>query len=81
MAQPAPPYGGPPPYGPPGMTTDRPEYCSHLSDEFTAEQNGRLPPPYARILANDGREMCDRGHFRGGIERLRRALVILREGE
>jgi hypothetical protein len=77
MAQPAPRQF----YPLPGMTTDGPEYCGHLVGEFTREQQLRPPASaYARMLAADGREMCDRGHLKGGIERLRRALILLREG-
>jgi hypothetical protein len=33
------------------------------------------------LLAMEGQRMCDRGLVRGGILRLRRALLLLRTGQ
>ena len=77
LAQPGPPHS----YSPPGMTTDGRDYCDHLVGEFAHEQRVRpVASSNAQMLAEEGRDMCARGHLRGGIERLRRALVLLREG-
>ncbi len=74
------PYPAPP--GPPGMLTDKPEYCGHLAVEWAEQQRQGPPPPQlARMLAAEGRAMCARGLVRGGIMRLRRALMILRTGD
>lgn len=57
------------------VTTDSAAYCVALEK--------RLPPPpddtpeISRLRA-EGRMMCARGHVRGGIIRLRRALMLAR---
>jgi hypothetical protein len=59
------------------------EYCGHLAGRVaTAHQQAVQPPPEVEILVVEGRRMCDEGHVRGGIARLRRALMLLlREAE
>jgi hypothetical protein len=56
------------------VTTDTPQYCTQLAKQVTDRHS--LIPDVLRLLA-EGRDMCDRGETRGGIRRLRRALVIL----
>ncbi len=76
MAQPVPP--GPPP---PRMTSDTHEYCGHLSNEFA--RTLRTHPQASgesRMLADEGSRLCDRGHVRAGIMRLRKALRLARTG-
>ncbi len=64
---------------PPRMTTDSREYCAHLASEMVKMRNRRpLTLPYARDLADEGTRMCDKGQYRGGVARLRRALMLLR---
>jgi hypothetical protein len=64
------------------VMTDTPEYCWHLANEVAVEQRqAREPSPDVRVLAGEGRRMCDRGLIRGGILRLRRALLLLRAGQ
>ena len=73
MAQPAPPL--------PRLMTDRADYCAHLYNEMMNLERARpSASPDARALADEGVRMCDRGHYRGGVARLRRALVLLRDG-
>jgi hypothetical protein len=56
------------------LTTDTPQYCAQL-----AKQVGDRHSTIADVkrLLGEGHDMCDRGEIRGGIRRLRRALVIL----
>ena len=60
------------------VTTDTEEYCEHLSDLVAAHPN---PGPEVRRLLTQGRALCERGQVRGGIRRLRRAMVILRHSQ
>ena len=82
FAQPAPPVSPaqlvP---APPRMTSDSPEYCSHLGNEFArALRNHPQASPESRMLAEEGSRLCGRGHLRAGIMRLRKALRIARAG-
>jgi hypothetical protein len=64
------------------VMTDTPEYCWHLASEVAATpREFRQLPPEVRMLALEGQRMCDRGLIRGGILRLRRALLLLRSGQ
>ena len=66
---------------PPKMTTHSAEYCAHLVAEFARAQRTRGPAPAeARGLADDGMRLCDRGQYRAGVARLRRALHMVRAG-
>jgi len=64
------------------VTTDTPEYCQKLSDRIGQEiQTATGPPPVeVASLSTEGRRMCHDGLTRGGILRLRRALLILEQG-
>ena len=57
------------------VTTDTSGYCLSLARRMEAE--GTLPPQI-RVLWEEGRDMCLRGHIRGGLARLRRAMMIHR---
>ncbi len=72
MAQPMP--GDPPPH----LTTPTADYCAHLNREVGRQQGSGAPQPSARSLAEEGARMCDRGQYRGGVVRLRRALILMR---
>ena len=64
------------------VMTDTPEYCWHLANQVAATpREFRLLPQEVRMLALEGQRMCDRGLIRGGILRLRRALLLLRAGQ
>ncbi len=65
----------PPADRPMAVTTDTAEYCATLARLAGGAPN---PPADARRLLVEGKEMCDRGEIRGGIARLRRALVVER---
>ena len=56
------------------LTSDTPAYCAQLARQVTERHSA--VPDVQRLLA-EGRDMCDRGQIRGGIRRLRRALVLL----
>ena len=57
------------------VTSDTPGYCLTLA--LRMEQAGAMPPT-VRALWEQGRDMCQRGHVRGGLARLRRAMMISR---
>ena len=56
------------------VTTDSSAYCHTLSDVIDAR--GALPQDIAELKAR-GELLCARGEVRGGITRLRRALLML----
>jgi len=64
---------------PPRMMTDSEEYCNHLNGEMSRLRN-RYPTPTREVreLADEGRRMCDKGQYRGGVARLRRALMLMK---
>ena len=57
------------------VTTDTPGYCLSLARRM--EDSGNLSPQI-RVLWEEGRAMCQHGHIRGGLARLRRAMMIYR---
>ena len=63
------------------VTTDTPEYCQKLFDRIGQEiQTAAGPPPVeVASLSTEGKRMCHDGLTRGGILRLRRALLILEQ--
>jgi hypothetical protein len=64
---------------PPQVTTDTPQYCLELLDEVSQQVRVNTHPPQeVTSLSTEGQRMCDQGQTRGGILRLRRALVLLR---
>jgi hypothetical protein len=62
------------------ITTDTPQYCLVLLDRVSELVRGLSAPPPQEVtnLSTDGQKMCDQGQTRGGIMRLREALVLLR---
>ena len=67
----------------PIVTSDSPEYCGVLMSRISGlTHSTAMPPPTeAAALSEEGERMCDHGQTRGGIMRLRRALLIMRGGE
>ena len=62
------------------VTTDTPQYCLHLLDEVSELMRlSPAPPPEVTSLSTEGQRMCGQGQTRGGIMRLRRALVLLKQ--
>jgi hypothetical protein len=60
------------------VTSDTPEYCLRLLDRVVDMVHASAaPPPEATRLSSEGERMCDQGQTRGGIQRLRRAWVLL----
>jgi hypothetical protein len=70
----------PPPSGAPvRVTSDTPEYCETLAQRVArAEQARPNAPRQVEELAEEGHQMCNTGLIRGGLVRLRRALLMLR---
>ena len=64
------------------VTTDTPEDCQKLFVRISeAIQAATAPPPLeVASLSTEGERMCNDGLTRGGILRLRRALLILQQG-
>jgi hypothetical protein len=61
------------------VTSDTPEYCLHLLDRVSemVRVAGSPPPQEVTFLSSEGQRMCDQGQTRGGILRLRRALMLM----
>jgi hypothetical protein len=61
------------------VISDTPEYCLHLLDRVSEMLHvaGSPPPQEVAFLSSEGRRMCDQGQTRGGILRLRRALLLM----
>ncbi len=79
QSPPAPQSPPVPQAGPMRVTTDTLEYCDDLAGRVAAErQHHPEPQPEAEVLAQEGQHMCDTGLIRGGLVRLRRALLLLR---
>jgi hypothetical protein len=64
------------------VTTDTPEYCQKLFDRVSQAIRATTAPPPLEVasLSTEGERMCHDGLTRGGILRLRRALLILEQG-
>ena len=69
--------------GPMEVTTDTPEYCLYLQDRVRTLVVAATAPPAHEVtdLSTEGRRMCDHGQTRGGIMRLRRALLLLQRDD
>jgi hypothetical protein len=61
------------------IISDTPEYCFRLFDRLSELLRAMHMPPPADVifLSSEGQRMCDHGQTRGGIMRLRRALMLL----
>ena len=64
------------------VTTDTPEYCQKLFIRISEAIHTATAPPPGEVasLSSEGERMCNDGLTRGGILRLRRALLILEQG-
>jgi hypothetical protein len=58
------------------VTTDSPDYCRELAQRLAPMPGARNEP--ARSLAEDGLRLCENGHPRSGVARLRRAIRAAR---
>ena len=56
------------------VTTDTQEYCSILGARLSVLPEAQLEP--ARSIGADGRRLCESGHVRAGVARLRSALRL-----
>lgn len=61
------------------VTTEDGRYCAHLQAKLAQVEQDALQPPLqeAVSLSAEGTRLCEEGNVRGGIRRLRRALVLL----
>jgi hypothetical protein len=66
---------------PPVVTTDSPEYCQKLLERLGQAIHTATEPPPVEVssLSSEGQRMCNDGLTRGGVLRLRRALLILEQ--
>jgi hypothetical protein len=63
------------------VTTDTLAYCRQLAARVNQLEGGTPSPPVAVTeLSTAGTDMCERGSVRGGIMRLRSAIVLLLHG-
>jgi hypothetical protein len=64
------------------VTTDTPEYCLHLLDRVSElVRLATVPiPREVTDLTTEGHRMCAHGQTRGGIMRLRSALMMMEKG-
>lgn len=65
----------------PRVTSHSVEYCDWLVIRVNAMiYEARVPPPSDVVdLAAEGQRMCGQGQVRGGIMRLRRALMLIQQ--
>jgi hypothetical protein len=68
--------------GPMEITTDTPEYCKQLLHRVGDMVRLAVGPVPVEVtdLTSEGQRMCDHGQTRGGIMRVRSALMILEKG-
>ncbi len=60
------------------VTTDTLSYCRQLAARVDQLESGDAKPPAAAVnLSAAGKDMCAHGGIRGGIMRLRSAIVLL----
>lgn len=60
------------------VTTDTSDYCQHLSAQVVEREKALNPaPPDVVRLSDEGERLCDEGQVRGGIQRLRRAWLLI----
>ena len=61
------------------VTSDTPQYCLQLLDRVSelVSVAGAPPPQEVTFLSAEGERMCGQGQTRGGILRLRRALMLM----
>jgi hypothetical protein len=66
------------------VTSDTPEYCLQLADRLHSSMvrvAAAKMPREVPSLSNEGQKMCANGQTRGGIMRLRKALLLLMQDE
>jgi hypothetical protein len=61
------------------VISDTPEYCLQLLDRVSELVHIAMAPPPQEVtfLSTEGQRMCNQGQTRGGILRLRRALMLM----
>ncbi len=63
------------------LTTESADYCLQLQSLVgeALQKINAPPPPEVRSLSDEGGRLCRQGHLRGGIIRLRHALMMLHQ--
>lgn len=71
------------PGAPVEVTSDTREYCLELLDRVSdlVRLSAAPVPPDVTTLSTEGEKLCDNGQLRGGILRLRRALMMMEQGD
>lgn len=61
------------------VISDTPQYCLQLLDRVSELVRVAPSPPPEEVthLSSEGQRMCDQGQTRGGILRLRRAIMLM----
>lgn len=73
------PPPAPPPLITPRILNDTPEYCAELMDSVERIRSRlQVVSDEALTLASEGAHMCQIGHYRPGVMRLRTALMMMR---
>ena len=64
------------------ITSDSREYCLHLLDRVShlVTVSTSPVPSEVTMLTSEGERLCDHGQPKGGILRLRRALMMMEQG-
>lgn len=65
------------------VTSDTPEYCLELADRVNnlVEVAQAKPPQQVADLQVEGKRMCAHGQTRGGIMRLRQAILLMKHDD
>jgi hypothetical protein len=63
------------------VTSDTPEYCLKLLDRVSelVRLSAEPAPAEVTMLSTEGDRLCHHGQLRGGILRLRRALLMMED--
>jgi hypothetical protein len=71
------------PQPPMEVTSDTPEYCLQLADRVNnlVEVAQAKPPQQVADLQVEGKRMCEHGQTRGGIMRLRQAILLMKHDD
>ncbi len=72
-----------PPQPPMEVTTDTTEYCLQLAERVNSLVGvaPAKPPQQVAYLQDEGKRMCEHGQTRGGILRLRQAILLMKHDD
>lgn len=65
------------------VTTDTPQYCQELAERVHSLVQVTPGEPSREVvdLSSEGQKMCAHGQTRGGIMRLRQAILIMKHDD